>query len=124
MHGSDEAYAPSIASTDGDNDDDDNEEDESASEVNSDANTEAPTELQGLFNKALLEYARIERARARDLRQFEQLQKRHDLVVQQGAELGQELEQLKAKLSSSDAVLTDMHVCLAHFLETCKPADE
>lgn len=117
--GLDNTYAPSIGSTDGHK-----EEADSDSDNDSDSDSAAPTELQKLLHQALPEYARIERARAHDLRQFERLQKRHDEVVEKGATLGQQLQDLKAKLLSSDAILTDMHHCLAQFLERHKQADE
>ena len=119
MRSSDDTYTPSITSADGDD-----EEHESTSEVDSDTHFDAPTDLQRLFKKAVPVYAQIERARAHDLRQFEQLQKQHDKAVQKGAALGQQLEDLKAKLAHSDVILTDMHTCLAQFLKTIKPATE
>ena len=133
MRGSDDTYASSNASTDGDD-----EEHDSASADDSDTYFGTTTELQRLFNKAVPEYARIERTRAHDLRLFEQLQKRHgqvvqngaalqkqhDHAVQKGAALGQQLEDLKAKLAHSDVILADMHTCLAQFLKTIKPATE
>lgn len=116
-HGSDATYSPSAASADGHDEGDDysSVHGGSSSDIYV-ADLPDPTELAKLFSKAVPEFALLERNRAHDLIRFEQLKKRHEKVVEKGVTLGQELQDLEAKLDSSKAMLNDMQARLTQFL--------